>query len=135
MDRWLIALEVEFFKIDPTTAVGFVEANWPAITKLLIEARAAKTDDQHVLLTVHFELPQTLPVIGGSLTAKGIRVLTYVLRGDPDARPVRLGVFNLSVRASALDEALANPAQPRPPDPPGLAGETLRAARKARGEP
>ena len=43
-------------------------------------------------------------------------------------------VFDLTARVRALDKALANPSV-RPPDPPGQAGEIVRAGRRARGEP
>jgi hypothetical protein len=135
VDRWLVALEVEFFKIDPTTAISFVVGNWSDIAKLLAEARASESADEDVLMMVHFGLPQKLPtVVGGSTTVKGMRVIAYWLRGDPREPPRRVGIFNLSVRAKALDAALANPSV-RLPDPPGVAGEIVRAARRARGEP
>jgi hypothetical protein len=135
IDRWLIALEVEFFKIDPTTAISFVTENWSDIARLLAEARASESDDADVLMTVHFDLPQKLPTVGGSTTVKGMHAIAGWLRGDLWEPARRVGIFNLSVRAKALDEALANPAPPRPPDPPGLAGDIIRAGRRARGAP
>jgi hypothetical protein len=134
VDRWLVALEVEFFKIDPTTAISFVRGNWSDIAKLLSEARASESAVEDVLMTVHFDaMPQKLPTVGGSTTVKGMGVIADWLRGDPHEPPRRVGIFNLSVRAKALDAALANPSV-RPPDPPGQAGEIIRAARRARGQ-
>jgi len=134
VDRWLVALEVEFFKIDPTTAISFVMGNWSDIARLLAEARASESAVGDVLMTVHFDLPQKLPTVGGSTTVAGMSVIAAWLRGDPGEPPRRVGIFNLSVRAKALDKALAKTSV-RPPDPPGLAGEIVRAARRARGDP
>jgi hypothetical protein len=137
VDRWLVALELEHFRIDPTAAVAAVKNNWngPGMLRdLVAEARASREPKNDVLITVDFGPLSTAPVIGHT-TLKAIGAFGASLAGP---RPpifgaaCRASIFNLSARVRALDLALAAPPPPRLPG--GVAGFILKAGRRARGE-
>jgi hypothetical protein len=137
VDRWLLALELEHFRIDPTGAVAAVKNNWSGpgmLRDLVAKARASKDDKSDVLITVDFGPLSRAPVIGHT-TLKAIGAFGAYLAGP---RPPTFGVvcrasiFNLSARVRALDLALAAP--PPPPLPGGVAGFILKSGRRARGE-
>lgn len=150
-EKWLVAIELEYFNADPAKVVELIKTAWrpPArsrsasdafarneasLADLVTEARASRRPGDDVIVTVQFGPMSRLPVIGYT-TVKGMHSFGYWLAADR-TWPVRrrASVFNLTDRLRALDKALADATAPPKPQPTGLAAKILRAGKKVRGE-
>ena len=109
VDRWLLALELEHFRIDPTVAVAAVKNNWKGpgmLRDLVAEARASRDSVDDVLMTVDFGPLASVPTIG-RWTLKGIGDLGVWLAGPspPNFGVVcRASIFNLSSESERSTE-------------------------------
>jgi hypothetical protein len=150
--KWLIALEMEYFRSDPRMIAEWIPKVWDppkarkaseavnrgegSLREIVKVARAATESDDHVILTVGFGLVSQLPTVGYT-TVNGMLSIGHWLAGDRDDQTRRVAVFDLTARLQALDEALAAPPKPEPPEPPrptGLAAQTIPAGKRRRGE-
>lgn len=151
-DKWLVAIELEHFGIDPTKVVELVKRQWnpppsrkrtasgafargeASLADLVAEARASQKPGTDVVVTVQFAAMSALPIVGYT-TEAGMASFGQWLAGDRvDPTPRRASVFALSARLRALDAALAEAAKPQPPQPTGLAKEILAAGKRRRGQ-
>jgi hypothetical protein len=151
LDRWLVAVELEHFGIDPAKVVQLIKQSWNPpprkrstseafdsgeawLRDLVAVARESRSAGSDVIVSVQFGPMSASPVVGYT-TVNGMNSLGQWLNGDRlDRAPRRTSVFNLSSRLRALDQALTTASAPKPPRPTGLAAKILRAAKKARGE-
>jgi hypothetical protein len=128
--KWLIGIEFALLHVDPSTTAAFIHEHWDPIRTRVQDARNVSPDGKNdVLLTVKFNPVIAKTPVVWTTTMRGLDAIGHSLRDNR----IGLSVFNLSELIRAFDKALANPAV-RPPDPPGQAGEIVRAARRARGE-
>jgi hypothetical protein len=148
IDKWLIGLEMAHLRLDPTLIVELIKRNWgppddernaaeafdrgEATLRDLVTVARSHQSPADVLVTVTFDAMAKLPAIVGYTTMLGIDSFGGWIGGDDREKPRRASIFDLSDRIRRLDRALAAP--PPPPLPGGLAGQILRAARRARGE-
>jgi hypothetical protein len=148
-DKWLVALELEHFGLDPVRVVDLVKRNWnppperkrsaseafargeACLADLVFEARGSRRPESDVILTIRFETISALPDVGYTM-AGGMRSFAGWLADDHAAR--RASVFNLSARLRALDAALVEAAKPQPPTPSGMAKRILGAGKRRRGQ-
>lgn len=118
VDKWLLALELAHFRIDPVMAVASIKKEWDGgatpLRKMIAEARASQRSADDVIIVVTFAALSQEPVTG-RMRIRGFSAFSDWLN-DLEAR--RASVFNLSARLRALDRALAAPSH-RPGWPQG----------------
>ena len=147
--KWLIALELEYFEVDPRQVVELIDKGWKpphkrdaheavqrgeaTLSELVAVARAERHD---LIVTVQFGPMGRRPYVGcyfAGLSSES--AFGGWLSGDGE--PHRASCFSLSARLRALDRAvnqvLEENAQPKPPVGP-VAARVLRAGRRRRGE-
>ena len=132
IDKMLIVLELEHFRVDPVSAVELVKRSWiradgeltsdeafsrgrASLGDLMLQARASSRDEDDVIITVDFsDVLTKLPRMGYTGMQGLHHSLGPWLRGKPEHPsafnpPNRASIFNLSARLRALDWALARP--------------------------
>ena len=148
LTKWLLALELEHFGVDPRQAAELIEKRWepprkrdanqavqrgePTFIELVAVARAERHD---LIVTVQFGPMDRRPIIGFFFAGMPSESAFGGWLSD-DTEPRRASCFSLSARLRALDRAiehvLRENAQPKPRVGP-LAARILRAGRRRRG--
>lgn len=117
IEKWLIAIEMEHFGIDPTRVVDFIQESWKrprqrrplglgnAIQsgKASLAELAAEARVRDIILAIKFRGMSEMPEVAGYDQMISLR---HWLSQD-DSTPRRTSVFNLSIRMRSLDRALA----------------------------
>ena len=144
VDKWLLALELAHFRIDPVMAVASIKKGWDGgatpLRKIIAEARASKRSADDVVIVVTFAAVSQEPAMGRMWIRRFSAFSDWL--NDPEAR--RASVFELSARPERLTERWvrrrARPAGPGhrgtgPHDPPPRPGRASRhcSSRPRRG--
>jgi hypothetical protein len=145
--KWLLALELEYFEVDPRQVVELIEKGWKpphkrdasdavqrgeaTLSELVAVARAEKHD---LIVTVQFGPMGKRPYVGCYFAGMPGESAFGGWLSD-DSEPHRASCFSLSTRLRALDRAidqvLREEAQPKP-RVGKLAARILRAGRQRR---
>jgi hypothetical protein len=106
IDRWLIALELEHFGIDPTQVVDLFARLGIVIKHYSKEARASKQPNDDIIMFVEFGPFGSPPQIGISKVGDRQRMDKWLLRSERDGVALRVAFFGISARLRSIDKLM-----------------------------